>query len=551
MIVPPAVFLLVAAAVTAVVPRRIGHAAGVLAALGALVVALTTPLGTVTDATLFGFPARPVAVDGFARVVGGVLAFIAAANTVYAYGSGADRQETAIALAYAGASLGAVFAGDWLTLVVCWELMAVAATVLVWRSTAGRAGYRYAVYHQIGGALLIAGVVAHYAATGSFVYAAGIATGLPRVLATAGVLVNVGMLGVHVWIVDTYPRPSVTTSVVLCGFTTKVGVYTLVRVVPGRNVLLAYAGGTMLLFGVTMAILQTDFRRLLSYHIVSQVGYMVAGVGVASGLGYGGAMAHLANNVLYKTLLFMIAGVVLIETGTENLKRLGGLGRAMPATAAAFAVAALAISGIPGFSGFVSKGMVVDSVDAAGLDALWWMLLVGGVGTVISFAKIAYYAFVRADQYGHDPGRATPAQITAMGGIAAVVVGFGLFPDLLLDLLPAGRDAAKVFAASQFEKALGIAAVGLVAFAVLRRPLKRITAVPDLDSVYHPAGAVLRDSVVRAATGVADTLGRSRRSTGVAIYRAASVDVGRPASIGRSVLLLTLVAALVVVFLLS
>ncbi|QSG13160.1 NADH:ubiquinone oxidoreductase subunit 4 (chain M) [Halapricum desulfuricans] len=551
MIVPPALFLLVAAAVAAVVPRRTGHAAGVLAALGALVVALTTPLGTATDATLFGFPARPVAVDGFTRVVGGALAFIAAANTVYAYGSGADRRETAIALAYAGASLGAVFAGDWLTLVVCWELMAVAATLIVWRSTAGRVGYRYAVYHQIGGALLIAGVVAHYAATGSFVYAEGIATGLPRLLAAAGVLVNVGMLGVHVWIVDTYPRPSVTASVVLCGLTTKVGVYTLVRVVPGRNVLLAYAGGAMLLFGVTMAILQTDLRRLLSYHIVSQVGYMVAGVGVASGLGYGGAMAHLANNVLYKTLLFMIAGVVLIETGTENLKKLGGLGRAMPATAAAFAVAALAISGIPGFSGFVSKGMVVDSVDAAGLDALWWMLLLGGVGTVISFAKIAYYAFVRADPYGHDPGCATTAQITAMGGIAAVVVGFGLFPDLLLDLLPAGGDAAKVFAASQFEKALGVATVGLVAFAGLRRPLKRVTAVPDLDRVYHPTGSILRDSVVRATTGVADALGQRRRSTGVAVLRAASVDAGRPASIGRSVLLLTLVAALVVVFLLS
>jgi multicomponent Na+:H+ antiporter subunit D len=551
---PPALLPLAAAVVVAVAPRRLGHAAGIVAAAAVVPLALAAPPGTRLAGTLFGFDVIFFAVDGYSRIVGAVFGFVAAANVLYGYGVGSERATTATAVAYVGASLGAVFAGDWLTLVICWELMAAAATVLLWRSpAAARAGYRYALYHQLGGALLIAGVLAHYVAAGTFLYGGGIAAGLPRLLAALGVGVNVGVLGVHVWLIDAYPRPDVATSAVLCGFTTKVGVYALVRVFPGRNLALAYLGAAMLVFGVTMAILQTDLRRLLSYHIVSQVGYMVAGIGIATPLGYGGAMAHLANNVLYKTLLFMIGGAIVLGTGRESLKRLGGLDRSMPATAGAFAVAALAIAGIPGFAGFVSKGMIVDAADRAGLRTLWWLLLAGGVGTVVSFAKVGYYAFLRDapdDLRVETVGRPTAG---ALAALALPCVAFGVAPDLLLGLVPTGAAEAKVFAGSQFPKVGAVTLAGLMGFLAIREPLSRVTPVPDLDAAYHPAGARLRDGVVRSLGTIGDAAAEFGTAIAERSWRVAgggsTADRSGTDTVGRGLLLLTVAAALIVLVL--
>ena len=562
---PPAVVFLVAAAVVRLAPRRSGHAVAALAAAAVVPWLVSVPAGAHLAGRLYGFEVVPFGVDGVSRLVGLVFAFVAAANVVYAYGSGTTRGQTATAVAYMGASLGAVFAGDWLTLVVWWELMALSATILVWQSkSATRQAYRYAVYHQLGSVLLVAGVLTHFAATGTFLYADGIAAGLPRLLAAAGVALNVGVLGVHVWLVDTYPTPHVATSVVLCGFTTKVGVYALHRVVPEGSLVVAYLGAAMLVVGVTLAVLQTKLRRLLTYHIVSQVGYMVAGVGVASALAVDGAFAHLVNNVLYKTLLFMVAGVLVLRTGEESLKRLGGLWRTMPTTAGAFVVAALAITGTPGFAGFVSKGLVVDSADAAGLEVLWWLLVAGGVGTVLSFAKFGYYAFLRAPSSDDDgsggeasasgerPRDANRAQTLALALLAVPCVAFGVAPELLLSLLPGNAPGAKVFALSQFEKAGATLLFGLVAFAALRGPLGRISHVPDLDAVYHPAGAALRDRSATAVRNAARTFDRAavgvvERCRRVALAPHAFAAVGvRESTLGRTVLLVALTAAVAV-----
>ncbi|MFC7081376.1 hypothetical protein [Halorussus caseinilyticus] len=175
MVDSPALFLLAAAVVCSLAERRVGHAAGVLAGLLALAWSLAAPTGGHLPARLFGFEAMPVAVDPLSRTMGVALGFVAAADAAYAYATDADATMTAYALAYAGVCLGAVFAGDWLTLVVCWELMAIGATLLVWHrgGPALRAGFRYAIYHEIGGAFLIAGVLLHYLRVGSFVFGAG------------------------------------------------------------------------------------------------------------------------------------------------------------------------------------------------------------------------------------------------------------------------------------------------------------------------------------------------------------------------------------------
>lgn len=565
--IPPALVFLVAAAV-ATVDRWVAHAVGAVVSLAALPWILTVPAGAhlpvrAFGATPFGFDVVLFAVDPVSRAVGAVFALVALANVLYAYGAGASTHQTATTLTYIGASLGAVFAGDWLTLVIWWELMAAAATALLWQSVSSvRAGYRYAIYHQLGGVALVAGVFLQYTRTGTFLMSDGVVSGLPLLLVVLGVGMNAGFLGFHVWIVDAYTGPDVTTTVVLSGFTTKVGVYTLIRTLPDQSLAVAYLGGAMVLVGVTMAVLQTDMRRLLSYHIVSQVGYMVAGIGLGTTAGTAGGTAHLVNNVLYKTLLFMVAGIVVLETGRESLKKVGGLGRRLPATTIAFAVAALAITGIPGFSGFVSKGFVTSATTATGADPLWWALQIGAVGTVISFVKFGYYAFLRPapdDAGGNErvnesrPLGTDPAVTLAFALLAVPCVVFGLAPGVLVAILPGGVSTSSVFSVSKLIDAVVITIVGVGCFALIRRPLKRVTAVPDLDRLYHPVGRLVHDGLSRTiATGGT----RLQRAAGRAVSginavlsdpeRFDEAGLGRT-SIGTGVLLVALVATLALV----
>ncbi|WP_276300103.1 proton-conducting transporter membrane subunit [Halorussus lipolyticus] len=555
---PPAGFLLAAAPVAGASSRRVGHAVGVVAGLLVFGWSLAVPAGRHFPTTLFGFDAVVVAVGPLSRTVGVVLGFIAAVNVVYAYATDAPRSTTAYALAYTGVCLGAVFAGDWLTLVVFWELMAVGATLLVWNrgSDAIRAGFRYAVYHEVGGVFLIAGVLLHYLRVGSFVFTGqGFSPGLPAVLAAIGIGLNVGFLGLHPWLVDSYPRSHVAATVVLCGCTTKVGVYALARAFPGGHVAIAAMGGAMVLVGVTMAVLQVEVRRLLTYHIVSQVGYMVAGVGVGSALGRAGGMAHLLNNVLYKSLLFMVGGLLLVRTGSENLKKMGGLARETPVLFATYAVAALAIAGVPGFNGFVSKGMVIDSADAGGLELLWWALVVGGVGTVVSFAKFGYYAFLgerHGDSADEIPSLA-PVEAVPLVAVSVACVALGLFPDLLFAVLPPGTEEAKVFVSSQFTKAGAVLVAGLAVFALLKRPLSKVTGAPDLDSVYHPAGRAALDFAAEATIRVATALDSVASSVNTAgdRWQTATFPEGRLDPIGVGVLLVVLTLAVVLAVLLG
>ena len=523
--VPPWVAFLLAALVVAVTSRRVGAVVGVLATAITIPWLLLSPLGTTLVVAPLGFEQTLLRVDELTQPVGAVFGFVAAVAVAYAYATDADRRTVAYALAYMGVSVAAVLVGDWLSLLVAWELMAVTATVLIWHhgGAAVRPAFRYAVYHLVGGVLLIAAVVLHYVEVGTFAYGAGFSDGLPTALAVLGVGVNLGFVGLHYWVADAYPRPHVAASVVLAGFTTKVAVYVLIRLIPEGNALVAWMGGAMILYAVWQAILQTDARRLLSYHIVSQVGYMVAAVGIGTTAGTAGAVAHLSTHVLYKGLLFMVAGALLYRTGTESLKKLGGLGRRMPVTFAAFLIAALAITGVPGFSGFVSKGLVTKAVESAAPELLWWALVLGGVGTVLSFAKFGYYAFVRPAPEGADiEVRPAPRSLTAVLLVAAVPsVVFGLAPGLLFGAMPGDTGGFAPYATSELTKAAAITGAGVLAFVVFRKPLERVPDV-DVDRLLHPAAFELarRTAVGFIALGdradrlVAATFARAGRLLG-------------------------------------
>ena len=547
----PATLVLVAAFVALVAPR-LAVGAGSLAALTATAWFFVVPDGVGLTASYLGFDVALVALDSVSRVVGLAFAVVALAAVLYVRTVGADGRLLASALGYAGASFGAVLAGDWLTLVVWWELMAVASTILVWRrgGDAVRAGYRYAVLHGIGGSLLLGGVALTAATTGSVAMGA-IAPGIPAALAALGIGVNVAFVGFHAWLPDTYPRPHVAASVFLSVYTTKTGVYALLRAFPEGGLWLAYMGAAMAVVGVGYALVQDDVRRLLSYHIQSQVGYMVAGVGVASTLAASGALAHVFNHVLYKALLFMIAGVLVVRTGRERLSELGGLGRQMPVTAGVFVVAAFAIAGVPGFNGFVSKGLLLDAASYGGFEGVFWLLTLAGVGTAMSFAKLGYYAFVRSAPDDFDAGRVDDVSLraaTPLVTLAGLCVVFGLAPGALFALIDGtGALAAetKPYSTSHLTKGFGVALAGLVAFVVVKTPLKHVGRLPDVDTVYNPLTLAGTRAVVTGLGGAGESAARLRRAAAALTERATTrlVRADPSTDVGRAVLLVSSVLA--------
>jgi multicomponent Na+:H+ antiporter subunit D len=599
--VPPFVPVLVAALIAAVAPRKVGHAAGFLATAGVAVAALFAPAGVHVPMQLFGFETVLYQVDAFSRTMGVIFGLIGAAAVPYAHSSEADGMLTAAALSYVATSLGAVYAGDWLTLVFFWELMAVTSTLLVWHygGRAVRTGFRYAMAHGIGGSIVLAGVVWQYAAEGSFLFGAngtaGMAGPIAPALMAVGIGVNVGFIGLHTWLPDTYPSPAVAASVFLCVYTTKTGVYAMFRAFPDGHLWIAYMGGAMAVFGAGMALLQEDMRRLLSYHIISQVGYMVAGVGIGTTLATAGAFGHVFNHILYKALLFMSIGVVIYRTGVEDITEVGGLWRVMPVTFVSYLLGAAAISGVPGFNGFVSKGIVIaeahkrmeavvvgpESMPLGGEDLLWWLLIVGGVGTFMSFIKLGYYVFFQGpatlDPVNARLGQAVP--MLAVGGLCLVL---GLLPGVLFDVLPNSATIAEkytTYTVSHVLEAVILGVAGLVAFVALKSPLARATWIPDVDRLLNPGvfygGRALVVAVTetwaavdRAVVAVAAGATRVGADPGRYAYRTADrvpgIDAadrpvgGRPGtlelriSMGTSVFLIVaaLTAALVVLLLL-
>ncbi|MBP1987899.1 Na(+)/H(+) antiporter subunit D [Halolamina salifodinae] len=583
-IVPPFLPVFVAALLLPLLGRRLGHAvAGLVTFAMVPYVWLVDSGAHFTEFGLFGFETVIFNVDPFSTLMGLIFAFIGAVGVLYSYYSDAEAIQTAFALTYVASSLGAVFGGDWLTLVFFWELMAVTSTLLVWHygGKAVRAGFRYAVLHGIGGTLFLGAVIWHFAEAGTFLFAsvpggpesAGLAGPVAPVLAALGIGVNVGFVGLHAWLPDTYPRPHIAASVFLCVFTTKTGVYGLYRVFPEHgSVAVAYMGGIMAVFGATMALFQNDMRRLLSYHIQSQVGYMVAGVGIGSALAQAGAFAHVFNHILYKGLLFMTAGVVIYRTGEESLKKLGGLAREMPITAGAFTVAALSIAGFPGFNGFVSKGIVIAAshydfqgvVHIAGRTGLEWLLLIGGVGTFMSFIKFGYYAFFHGEYEGSVKD-ANRGQSVAMVTVAALCVFFGVADGALFSLLPFDvTDKAVVshvyhtYTVSHVAEGVALAVAGLIGFGLVKKPLSGLGRVPDIDRLYNPATfygtrylvvgvTELYARVDDAAVALAKFSVRTAKDPDAAIARATGrEEVDTKAGIDRSLILLlaTLVAAM-------
>lgn len=405
---------------------------------------LAMPHGTYWKFEFLGFGMTLGRVDALSMVFAYVFVVVSFLCIVYAIHIKRMGQHTA-AYIYVGSALGVLFAGDLLTLFVFWESMAVSSLFLIWfqrTRASSEAGFRYILVHIAGGCLLLAGIVLHVADTGSLTFVRFDYDTVAAKFVLVGFLINAAVPPLHAWLADAYPEGTITGSVFMTAFTTKSAVYVLARSFPGVEVLV-WLGAVMALYGVVYAVLENDIRRLLAYHIVSQVGYMVCGVGLGTEMAINGASAHAFCHILYKAVLFMGAGAVIHVTGRRKMTDLHGreLYRLMPVTLILYMIGAFSISAVPLFNGFVSKTMVVAAAGREGRPTIELMLHLASIGTFLSIGlKLPRGIWFGTRQGGEEPisdaGEPPLNMLIAMGIGAFLCILTGVYPDLLYRLLP-------------------------------------------------------------------------------------------------------------------
>ena len=350
-----------------------------------------------------------------------------------------DTKQHVAGVMYAGSALGAVFSGDLITLFIFWELLAISSVFLIWaRGTerALKAGIRYLVFQVLSGVLLLAGALVYFHDTGSLTFEhIGLDMGLAGWLIFIAFGIKSAFPFLHSWLTDSYPEATVTGTVFLSAFTTKVAVYALARGFAGEEILV-YIGVAMACFPIFYAVIENDLRKVLAYSLINQVGFMVTGIGIGTALALNGAVAHAFSDVIFKGLLFMSMGAVLYRVGHINGSDLGGLYKSMPKTTALCVVGALSISAFPLFSGFISKSMVMTALMAEDYGYFWLLMLFASAGVFHHAGiKIPYFAF-----FAHDSGIRTEEaprnMIIAMSIAAALCIFIGVFPQYLYALLP-------------------------------------------------------------------------------------------------------------------
>ena len=524
---PPALVLLAGAALLPFVRGRARHVVALVLPVLALALswlAIRTLGGTGglgVEMPFLGQTLQPIFVHGPTPVFATIFCLMVFGGVVFAMNQ-KRTIELPAAFVYAGGALGVVFAGDWITMFVFWEVMTLGSTIILWSARSSdsfRVGMRYFGVHAFGGVLLVMGIVLHVmtqiqaGAANPLAFAAipDLITGwthlgwdnLPAWMILVGMLVNAGAPPFSAWIGDAYPEASESGTVFLSAFTTKTAVFTLMIAFAGTPVLI-YVGLYMALYGIVYAILENDMRRILAYSIVNQVGFMVVGIGIGTELALNGATAHAFAHIIYKALLLMSAGSVLYATGKKKCTELGGLWRTMPVTMWCGIIGALAISSFPLTSGFTTKTMIAASttelahtLGESGLPhkhLLWtWFLLEAASAGVFLHAgiKFPWFVFFQKDR-GLRPAEVPWNMRAAMIGFAGLCLFLGVFPGLLYSILPHPA-AAHAFGAHVYDGAHLVAMLQMLLFAglaffLLLPMLKRTrTLTLDTDWLYRRA----------------------------------------------------------------
>ncbi len=436
--------------------------------------------------------------DRLALLWGLVFCFAGILNAFFAFHEKCQITDSS-ALIYMGAAVAGVFVGDLLTLFIFWELAAISSVFLIWKGgeKAYASGLRYLAIHVLSGVMLLAGAVMYGQSNGGD-YTLG-----PIGLESAGGWLLLIAMGIkcgfpflHNWMQDAYPKASVTGTVILSAFTTKLAIYTLARCFAGEDILI-YIGAAMTLFPVFFAVIENDLRRVLAYSLNNQLGFMVCGIGVGTTMALNGVAGQVAVHVIFKSLLFMSMGAVLYRVGTAKASELGGLFRSMPYTTVLCLIGAASIAAFPLFAAFVTKAMIIASVLYEGHYFVVLALLFASAGVMEhSGIKVPYFAF-----FAHDSGKRVeeaPWNMLVAMGLAAAMCLYLAWPfggyQFLYSLMPDPKYAMKYipYTGNHVVTQMQLLFAAIFAFNLLKRlkiyPDERRAEIIDFDWTYRKLG---------------------------------------------------------------
>lgn len=361
--------------------------------------------------------------------------------------------------------IGFVFTGDLFNMYVMLEIMTFAAIALTafrnYKDKSVEAAFKYIVTGSLGSSLILLGTCLIYSETKTLnlaeiaVVIKAMESMTPTLIVAfslmmVGYAVKAFMVPCHTWPTDAHMAAPSSISMILSGVMSKTGIYAIIRLVfmifglasnkPVGYLILVWGVITMVI-GVSMALLQHDFKRLLAFHSVSQIGYIITALGIAiietgevSVLAMTGGTYHMINHAIFKGLLFLTAGAILYTTGTTDLESVSGLGKRMPFTMAMFLFGAAGISGIPPFNGFASKWMIYEAGFTGSLGIVSIIAVVVSALTLASFIKVGHSVFFGPINKEHKNIEDVPTSMKIpMGVLALGIVIFGLFPKVIVN----------------------------------------------------------------------------------------------------------------------
>ncbi len=434
-------------------------------------------------------------IDRVSMIWGYVFCFAGILNAIYALHEKCRITDSS-ALIYMGAAVAGVFVGDFLSLFVFWELAAVSSVFLIWKGgeRSFPAGVRYLAIHVLSGVLLLAGAVIYGHSNGGDFTIGHVGLESPGgLLLLISMGIKCGFPFLHNWMQDSYPKASITGTVILSAFTTKLAIYALYRCFVGEEALI-YIGAAMTLFPVFFAVIENDLRRVLAYSLNNQLGYMVCGIGIGTQLALNGVVGQVVVHIIFKALLFMSIGAVLYRVGTAKASELGGLFRSMPYTTIFCLIGAGSIAAFPLLAAFVTKSMIISAVLYEHNYFIFAILLFASAGVMEhSGIKVPYFTF-----FSHDSGKRVeeaPWNMLVAMGLASLACIFFAFPlggyQFLYALLPYDVDY-KPYTGNHIVTQLQLLFAAMFAFAMLKRfkiyPDERRAEILDFDWTYRRLG---------------------------------------------------------------
>ncbi len=506
-------------------------------ALPLLVLALVwqVPDGAAWQARFLDYTITPLQGDKLSRLFATIFALMAAGGGLFALGQ-KSRVEVPAAFVYAGSAIGVALAGDLVTVFAFWELMAIGSTLVLWSQGSNdsyRAARRYLMIHLLGGVILFAGVTGHIAQTGDVAFTRMVLDSPAHWLILAGFLVNAGAPPLSAWLPDAYPEASWSGTVFLSAFTTKTAVYVLIRGFPGTE-LLIWVGLFMVFYGIVYALLENDMRRILAYSIVNQVGFMIAGIGIGTEMALNGAAAHAFTHIIYKALLLMSAGSVLMMTGRRKCSELGGLFHTMPLTTACGTIGALAISSFPLTSGFVSKSMVSQAAADGHLLTVWLLLTAASAGVFLHAGiKFPWFVFFQKDS-GLRPAEPPAPMRWAMIAFAFLCIALGVWPEPLYALLPYVVNYQPYTWAHVLTQLQLLLFSGLAFFVMLPYLKRTLTITLDTDWMWRRLLPALSRAVEKLIVGVRGGIERAVKRLGAGLLAVVIRHYGEDGSFART-----------------